>query len=159
MVKVQLYKITDTITFDDHSIFLVKVIEHDSTRDPEFCFTQNRDEAQVLMEKLANHLVKELSEDSAVANGKVRISLEKADRSLVIRKQTLGRLYNGTSTPVYTLNYCEVSHGFLNQESSQTSPSSEPQPSSSKAEDPLDKLIAELKVILDKVGPVDTDEN
>jgi hypothetical protein len=135
MTKAQFYKITDTIYFDAASIFLVKVFEHETNTDPEFCYCHNREEARRIIEDLANKLSKELSEDSTVANGKVKITVEVGDRNIIIRKQALGRLYNGPATPVYTLTYNEVSHGFISQP---------PQ------YDAIDQLIEELKTILDK---------
>jgi hypothetical protein len=166
MGKISFYQITDDIYFDDQSIFLIKVIEHDTTSDPEFCYAESRDVANGIIEKLADRLVDELTHDPQVASGKVKISVERIDRSIVIRKQVLGRWINGTPAPVYTLSYNEVNHGLIKSD-----PEPEPEPgtidppptiiesevpTTSEEEDPLDKLIAELKVILENVG---TDSN
>jgi hypothetical protein len=158
-----LYQITDDIYFDDQSIFLIKVIEHDTTSEPEFCYAESRDGATIMIEKLANRLVDELSQDPQVASGKVKISTERVDRSIVIRKQVLGRWLNGTPNPVYTLSYNEVSHGCFKPTAETVSSTvieskTETETvTTSEEEDPLDKLIEELKVILGNIGTGDDD--
>lgn len=172
MGKVTLYQITDDIYFDERSVFLIKIIEHTKSSEPEFCYADSREEAEQLIERLTNQLVTELTRDPQLAGNKTKITVERANRSFIIRTQTLGYFRNGTPTPIYTLSYNEVCHGFMKTPSVPVSlsPLAESEASvnhleapvteaeaEAKVEDPLDKLIAELKVILDKVGTIDDD--
>lgn len=101
------YKVTNDISLTDKHLYVIKVNQE------EFCIAKSKDQLKLLLENLTNALMKELQDNPDVKSGWTKIEKEITEFSIVITRQQLGRLFNGSKVPVYTLTYSTVAEGLI----------------------------------------------
>jgi hypothetical protein len=102
------YQITPEIYHLNNSVYIIKVNGED------FCYTETRDIAYILRDKLAITLVDELKSDPKNQDGWTKICTEtNSDNIITISTVALGRLYDGVKKPVYTSTVNMVFYGMV----------------------------------------------
>ena len=101
------YKIAPGIELSQSCHYIVSVNQED------FGMVSTRAEAISLVDRLADVLLRELSEDPLVAEGWMRIEKDIGDHEIVVSRQMLGKWVNSSMTPVYRLSCRAIASAVL----------------------------------------------
>ncbi len=107
MTEKGLYRLASELYLTDESVFLIKV------NGEEYCYVHRREEVRPFLEKLASCLLNELTNSDDVRLGRARVFQRDNGTDIILFKQRLGYLFNGSEVPVYTLTYVEIFSGVV----------------------------------------------